>query len=362
MRSGRPKSELVLSEQERTQLEAMMRSRSLPAGLVRRARIVLQAADGETNTAIAKRLKLSGATVGKWRARFAALRIQGLHDELRPGRPRSLEDEEVASLINRALHTKPEAGTHWSVRSFAQAAEITPAMTHRLFKLFGLQPHRQEHFKLSTDPFFVEKVRDIVGLYLNPPDYALVLSVDEKSQIQALNRTQPMLPMGLGYAEGITHDYQRHGTTTLFAALDVASGEIIAQCKKRHRHQEFLSFLRHIDQSVPADLEIHLIVDNYATHKHAKVRAWLAARPRYHVHYTPTYSSWLNQVERWFALITQQAIRRSSVKSVRELIANIERYVENHNAHASPFNWTATAESIFAKLKRLSSLISGTQH
>ncbi len=362
MRTGRPKSVLVLSTEEREQLQALVRSRSLPAGLVRRAKIVLHAADGEANSAIAKRLKLAEATVGKWRRRFVTHRLQGLHDELRPGRPRSLEDEAVAELINRALHTKPVAATQWSVRSFAQATKVSPSMAHRLFKLFGLQPHRQKSFKLSTDPFFVEKVRDIVGLYLNPPDCALVLSVDEKSQIQALNRTQPLLPMGLGYVEGVTHDYKRHGTTTLFAALDVASGAVITQCKSRHRHQEFLAFLRHLDRNVPATLDVHLIIDNYGTHKHAKVRAWLAARPRYHVHYTPTYASWLNQVERWFALITQQSIRRGSVQSVRELIANINHYVDHYNRSTRPFIWTATADSILAKVRRLTSLISETRH
>ena len=362
MRTGRPKSVLVLSTEEREQLQALVRSRSLPAGLVRRAKIVLHAADGEANSAIAKRLKLAEATVGKWRRRFVSHRLQGLHDELRPGRPRSLEDEAVAELINRALHTKPVAATQWSVRSFAQATKVSPSMAHRLFKLFGLQPHRQKSFKLSTDPFFVEKVRDIVGLYLNPPDCALVLSVDEKSQIQALNRTQPLLPMGLGYVEGVTHDYKRHGTTTLFAALDVASGAVITQCKSRHRHQEFLAFLRHLDRNVPATLDVHLIIDNYGTHKHAKVRAWLAARPRYHVHYTPTYASWLNHVERWFALITQQSIRRGSVQSVRELIANINHYVDHYNRSTRPFIWTATADSILAKVRRLTSLISETRH
>lgn len=230
----------------------------------------------------------------------------------------------------------------------------------RVWKAFGLQPHRQKHFKLSTDPFFVEKVRDIVGLYLNPPDKAMVLCVDEKSQIQALNRTQPLLPLGLGYVEGVTHDYVRHGTTTLFAALDIASGEVITQCKKHHRHQEFLQFLRHIDQNVPEDLDIHLVVDNYATHKHHKVKCWLAARPRYHIHYTPTYSSWLNQVEIWFNIITQRAIRRGSFKSVRELIANIKRFVNNYNPKASPFAWSATADSILEKIQRLCHVIYGT--
>ena len=348
--------------EEKEQLEAIKRSRTLPAGLVRRAGIVLYSANGLPNAEIARRLGVTPFTVGTWRKRFLAHRIRGLHDELRPGRPRSIEDDRVAFLINKALQTKPTQGTHWSVRRFAEETEVSPSMVHRLFRMFGLQPHRADTFKLSTDPFFVEKVRDIVGLYLNPPDCALVLSVDEKSQIQALNRTQPVLPMGLGYVEGYTHDYVRHGTTTLFAALDVASGKVITQCKPRHRHQEFLSFLRHIDAHVPHDLDIHLIIDNYATHKHAKVRTWLAARPRYHVHYTPTYASWLNQVERWFGLITQQAIRRGSFKSVKELIHNIKTFAEHYNEKAAPFMWTASADSIFAKLKRLLSVINGTQH
>ena len=239
---------------------------------------------------------------------------------------------------------------------------VSKSTVQRWFKLFGVQPHRQGSFKLSTDPFFVEKVRDIVGLYLNPPDHAVVLCVDEKSQIQALQRTQPVLPMGLGYVEGVTHDYRRHGTTTLFAALEVATGTVLMQCKPRHRHQEFLAFLRHIDANVPADLDVHLIVDNYVTHKHARVKAWLANRPRYHVHYTPTYASWINQVERWFGIITEQAIRRGSFSSVRELIGRINRFVERYNADASPFAWTATAQSILAKVERIALYISGTAH
>jgi transposase len=362
MRSGRPKTQLILTDEEKEQLEAIKRSRTLPAGLVRRAGIVLFSANGLSNSEIAKRLGVTPFTVGTWRKRFLANRIEGLHDELRPGRPRSIEDDRVAALINKALQTKPTNGTHWSVRRFAEETSVSPSMAHRLFRMFGLQPHRAETFKLSTDTFFVEKVRDIVGLYLNPPDSALVLSVDEKSQIQALNRTQPVLPMGLGYIEGYTHDYVRHGTTTLFAALDIASGKVITQCKARHRHQEFLAFLRHIDSNVPHNLDIHLIIDNYATHKHPKVRTWLAARPRYHVHYTPTYASWLNQVERWFGLITQQAIRRGSFKSVKELIRNIKKFADNYNDKAVPFMWSATADSIFAKLNRLLSVINGTQH
>jgi transposase len=225
-----------------------------------------------------------------------------------------------------------------------------------------VQPHRSRSFKLSTDPFFIEKVRDIVGLYLNPPQNALVLCVDEKSQVQALERTQPLLPMGLGYVEGITHDYIRHGTTTLFAALDVANGSILSQCKPRHRHQEFLSFLRHIEANVPDHLDVHLICDNYGTHKHAKVRVWLARRPRFHLHFTPTYSSWLNQVERWFALISNQAIRRGSFDSVTDLKRKISEFVEHYNQHPRPFMWTATTESILAKLERLCKVINGTSH
>ncbi len=225
----------------------------------------------------------------------------------------------MAELVNTALTRKPNGNTHWSRRTLAIETGLSTTTVHRYMTLFGLQPHRSKSFKLSTDPFFIEKVRDIVGLYLNPPDHALVMCVDEKSQVQALERTQPVLPMGLGYVEGITHDYVRHGTTTLFAALDIANGSVITQCKLQHRHQEFLSFLRHVDAQVPHDLDVHLICDNYATHKHAKIKAWLAKRPRYHIHYTPTYSSWLNQVERWFGLITQRAIRRGSFDSVADL-------------------------------------------
>ena len=244
----------------------------------------------------------------------------------------------------------------------AEATGISTTTVHRYLTLFGLQPHRSKAFKLSTDPFFIEKVRDIVGLYLNPPNNALVLCVDEKTQVQALQRTQPVLPMGLGYVEGITHDYVRHGTTTLFAALDVANGSVITQCKPRHRHQEFLSFLRHIDANVPANLDIHLIADNYCTHKHAKVRAWFAKRPRFHLHHTPTYASWLNQVERWFGLITQRAIRRGSFDSVADLKRKIDEFVRHYNRHPKPFVWTATAESILAKIERLCKVINGTAH
>ncbi|MFV8607429.1 IS630-like element ISRso5 family transposase, partial [Ralstonia pseudosolanacearum] len=354
MPMGRPKAELVLSEDEQTQLAGMVRSRSIPAALVMRARLVLAAAAGEPNSEIAERLQLTRATVGKWRARFLERRINGLYDELRPGKPRTIDDERVAELIKTTLHTKPADGsTHWSVRAVAAETSISPTSVHRYFKLLGLQPHRSETFKLSTDAFFIEKLRDVVGLYLNPPENALVLCVDEKSQCQALERTQPMLPMGLGYVEGVTHDYVRHGTTTLFAALNVLNGAVLAECKPRHRHQEFLAFLRSIDKAVPADLDVHCIVDNYSSHKHPKVKAWLAARPRWHMHFIPTYSSWLNQVERFFAIITDKAIRRGSFTSVKELVQKIDHFVAHYNQNCKPFAWTATADSILSKLSRL---------
>jgi transposase len=354
---------LVLSADEEAQLRSLAGSRSLPHGLVRHAQIVLACAQGEANTSIARRMGLSNATVGKWRKRYLMQGIEGLHDELRSGRPRTHDDERVAEVINAALQTRPPDGsTHWTVRAMAAHTGVSKSTVQRWFSLFAVQPHRQRHFKLSNDPFFVEKVRDIVGLYLNPPDHAVVLCVDEKTQVQALNRTQPMLPMGLGYVEGVTHDYVRHGTTTLFAALNIATGQVITQCKKRHRHQEFLTFLRHIDDNIPEALDVHLIVDNYATHKHPRVRTWLARRPRYHVHYTPTYASWLNQVERWFAIITQMAIRRGSFSNVSDLVNKIELFVQHYNARATPFIWIATAESILAKIQRLCSYISGTRH
>jgi len=358
----RPNSAVTLTGEERLQLESIARSRSMPHGLVRRVQIVLGSADGVGTSELARRHRVSRPTVSLWRRRWRDAGLAGLHTELRPGRPRTIDDERVAELVATALNDKPEGQTHWSVRSLATETGLSPTSVHRYISLFGLQPHRSKSFKLSNDPFFVEKVRDIVGLYLSPPDNALVLCVDEKSQCQALERTQPVLPMGLGYVEGITHDYKRHGTTTLFAALDVANGAVLAQCKRRHRHQEFLAFLRYIDQNVPAELDVHLICDNYSTHKHPKVRAWLARRPRYHLHYTPTYASWLNQVERWFGLITRQAIRRGSFKSVPDLVGRIKRYTEHYNLTARPFVWTATAASILAKIERLCKVIGGTQH
>ena len=363
MPRGRPVQPVVLTGEEKAQLVSLANSRSLPHGLVRRAQIVLACAAGESNVAIAQRMRLHQATVANWRKRYLRGGIEGLHDELRRGRPRTYEDDRVAETLNTALQTTPRDGsTHWSVRALSEETGISKSTVQRWFTLFSIQPHRQRHFKLSNDPFFVEKVRDIVGLYLNPPDHAVVLCVDEKTQVQALDRTQPMLPMGLGYVEGVTHDYVRHGTTTLFAALDIATGQVMTQCKKRHRYQEFLAFLSHIDTNVPKPFDIHLIADNYATHKHPKVRAWLAKRPRYHIHFTPTYASWLNQVERWFGLISQRAIRRGSFSSVSQLVRKIERFVHNYNHHATPFMWTATADSILAKVQRLCSYICGTPH
>ena len=362
MRTGRPKSPLKMSSQQREQLQAWARSRSLPQGIAVRVRIVLLADEGLNNKQIASQLGLSQGTVGKWRRRFLERGLEGLHDQLRPGRPRSVSDEKVAELLQKTIQTTPSGKTHWSCRDLAAESAISKSTVQRVWNTFGLKPHRFHTFKLSTDPFFVEKVRDIVGLYLDPPTDALVLCVDEKSQCQALERTQPALPMGLGYVEGYTHDYLRHGTTTLFAALDIANGHVIAKCKKRHRHQEFLQFLRHLEANVPSELEVHLILDNYATHKHQKVRLWLARRPRFHVHVTPTYASWLNQVETWFGIITRKTIRRGSFSSVKQLVSKIDEFVTTYNENSSPFAWTATADSILDKVGRLCGRIYGTEH
>jgi len=362
MPRGRPKQPWHLEPELRQQLEALARSRTLPHGLVHRVRLVLMAADGLNNREIAARLGLSQATVGKWRRRFLERGLPGLHDELRPGRPRSISDEQVADLIQRTLQTPPPDGDHWSCRSLAAAGEVSKSTVHRLWRACALQPHLFQYFQLSTDPFFVEKVRDVVGLYLDPPAKALVLCVDEKSQCPALERTQPALPLGWGYLEGFTHTYARQGTVTLFAALDVATGQVLTHCRKRHRHPEFLEFLRHIEAAVPPDLDVHLILDNYATHKHQKVRLWLAQHPRYHVHFTPTYASWLNQVETWFSLLTRKALRRSSFQSTQALVHKMDAFVQAHNQDSAPFSWTASADSILRKLGRLCEKICGTDH
>lgn len=364
MPNAHKRTEIALTEDERAELTSMARSRSLPAALALRARIVLACeGPGRASTDVAQALGISRGTVTRWRLRYARERITGLYDELRPGRPRTVDDERVAGLINTTLHTKPANGsTHWSTRGLAAETGISKTTVARYLKAFQLKPHRVESFKLSTDPLFIEKLRDVVGLYLNPPENALVLCVDEKSQCQALERTQPMLPMGLGYVEGVTHDYVRHGTTTLFAALNVLNGAVLASCKPRHRHQEFLAFLREIDKAVPPELDVHCIVDNYASHKHPKVRAWLAQRPRWHMHFVPTYSSWLNQVERFFGIITDKAIRRGSFKSVKELTNKIDSFVSRYNETCKPFAWTVTADSILEKLSRLCGRINGTGH
>ena len=362
MPRGSKLASLTLTDEQQNQLQGIAQSATRPYALVVRARIILASAEGLTNVAVAKRVGVTPHTVGKWRRRFRAAGIEGLHDELRPGRPRTYDDDKVAAVISRALQEKPDAATHWSTRTLGRAEGIAKSTVQRWLALFGVKPHLAQTFKLSTDPFFIEKVRDIVGLYLNPPDHAMVLCVDEKSQIQALNRTQPTLPMGLGYAEGYTHDYVRHGTTTLFAALDIATGEVFGQCRKRHRHEEFLSFLRLIDREVPAELDIHLVLDNYATHKHAKVKRWLAARPRFHLHFTPTSASWLNQVERWFGLLSQRAIKRGSFRSVADLVDKIQAFIDAYNTSATPFVWVATAQSILDKVARIAMRISGTAH
>lgn len=362
MRTVSGEKTVVLEQQQRAQLESFSRSRALPHALVVRAQIVLLAAEGKQNKEIAEATGVTRQTVAKWRGGFVSRGLEGLYDEVRSGRPRSIDDERIAELVNKTLQSKPEGETHWSCRGMAKATGLSKSTVQRVWSAFGLQPHRQESFKLSTDPFFIEKLRDIVGLYLNPPENAVVLCVDEKSQCQALERTPPMLPMGLGYVEGVTHDYVRHGTTTLFAALDIANGQVLRQNKIQHRHQEFLSFLRRIDKNVPADLEVHVVLDNYSTHKHAKVKGWLASHPCFHLHFTPTYSSWLNQVERWFGIITQRAIRRGSFRSVKELVQKIDQFVGAYNKNAVPFMWHATADSILEKLGRLCQRISGTEY
>ena len=362
MPRGRKLPPVVLTDEQREQLNAVSQSTAMAHGLVQRARMVLACAEGLTNAAVAARLGASPSAVGKWRRRFLERGVEGLHDELRPGRPRTYDDEKVASMINRALQEKPDNAGAWSVRLMAEAEGVSKTTVQRWFALFGVKPHLSETFKLSSDPFFVEKVRDITGLYLNPPDNVMVLCVDEKSQIQALDRTQPTLPLGLGYVEGYTHDYIRHGTTTLFAALDIATGKVLGRCTRRHRHQEFLAFLRLIERETPDELDIHLVLDNYATHNHAKVRAWLARHPRYHLHFTPTSASWLNQVERWFGIISQRAIKRGSFDNVPQLVSTIDTFIENYNKTATPFVWVADANSIFAKLHRLTTRINGTGH
>jgi transposase len=343
---------IELSKDERRELEGLTRRRRTAQGLARRAQIVLAAAEGLQNKRIVARLGVDANTVGKWRRRFAERRLDGLYDEPRPGAPRRIGDDAIAATVQRTLEETPPGATHWSLRSMARATGYAPSTIHRIWKAFGLQPHRTETFKLSSDPFFVEKVRDVVGLYLAPPERALVLCVDEKSQIQALDRTQPVLPMRPGQPERRSHDYTRHGTLSLFAALDVATGRVIGKCFARHRSREFLRFLRKVDAAVPAGLDVHLVMDNYATHKTQAIRTWLAKRPHWHVHLTPTSASWLNQVERFFADLTDKQIRRGVHRSTAELEAAIHAYIDAVNADPKPFKWTKAADDILTSVKR----------
>lgn len=344
---------LTIAAADRDELERLVRDRNTAQKVVWRARIVLLAADGMAAGAIAAATGKSQLTVRRWRRRFLAKGVAGLlKDASRPPRRKPLTAEKIAEVVHMTLHAKPPDATHWSVRSMAAAVGLSPSSIQRIWSAHGLKPHLTKRFKLSKDKRFVEKVKDVVGLYLDPPDRALVLSLDEKSQIQALDRTQPGLPMKKGRAGTWTHDYKRHGTTTLFAALDVATGKVIGQCMKRHRHQEWLKFLRAIDRATPKALDLHLIADNYATHKHPTVKAWLAKHPRFHMHFTPTSASWLNQVERFFGLITDKRIRRGVFKSVGELETAIMDYLDQHNAHPKPFVWTKSAGEILEKVAR----------
>jgi transposase len=354
---------LHLSEHERVELERLIRRRSAGQALVQRARIVLACAEpGSTNAGVARALGVSRPSVATWRARFAAHRLDGLGDAPRPGAPRQVGDEQIERLIALTLETQPEGATHWSTRTMAQRAGLSQTMVSRVWRAFGLQPHRAETFKLSTDPAFVDKVRDVVGLYMSPPDHALVLCVDEKPQIQAVERTAPVLPMRPGQPERHTHDYRRHGTTDLFAALDVKTGAVIGACKERHRAVEFRAFLDQVEAAVPTDLEVHLVLDNAATHKTKLVHEWLLKRPRWHLHFTPTSASWLNLVEVWFALLTRRRLQRGVFTSTADLEAAIQTYIDQTNDEPKPFHWTKSADVILASVGRFCQRISNSDH
>jgi len=362
MRTGRPMPPLTLTAEEHDTLERWARRRTTAQAIALRARIVLASAAGKTNTAIARETRVKKQTVGKWRGRFLVKRLDGLLDEPRPGAPRKIADADVEQVVTLTLESTPRDATHWSTRSMAAKVGLSQTAISRIWRAFGLQPHRSETFKLSKDPLFVEKVRDIVGLYLDPPDKALVLCVDEKSQIQALDRTQPLLPMRPGQVERRTHDYVRHGTTSLFAALEVKSGKIIGECHRRHRAIEFRTFLDRIEGEMPTDLTVHLILDNYGTHKAPPIRRWLARHPRFHLHFTPTGASWMNLVERWFATLTEKQIRRGAHRSTRELEAAITQYLAVNNEQPKPFVWTKTADEILASVARFCHRISNSGH
>jgi transposase len=352
MRQGRPKVALILTDDERVRLDSLAhRSRTAPH-IARRARLILACADGHNNKTVAKRLRMSQTTVCKWRARFLRDRLDGLYDEPRPGAPRRITDEQIEQVIVRTVEETPRGATHWSSRGMAKASGLGRTTVQQIWRAFGLQPHRSETFRLSTDPLLIEKVRDIVGLYLNPPEHAVVFCVDEKSQIQALDRAQPVLPMRPGQVERRTHEYKRHGTTTLFAALDIKTAKLVTAFHRRHRAVEFRQFLDAIDAAVPRKLDVHLILDNYATHKTALIRNWLAKRPRFHVHFTPTYGSWLNLVERWFAELTNKQLRRGAHRSVAQLEAAIREFIDAHHANPEPFVWTKTADQVLDNIAR----------
>ena len=352
---ARPKPELVLSDDERQALTRWANRPKSTQRLALRARIVLACAGETSNKAVAERLGVCAATVGTWRNRFVARRLDGLTDEPRPGAPRTVTDADVERVVTRTLETRPTSATHWSTRRMARASGLSPSAVGRIWRAFGLKPHRADTFKLSTDPYFVEKVRDVAGLYLSPPERAIVLCIDEKPQVQALERTQPVLPMAPARTERATHDYARHGTTSLFAALDVATGSVIGQCHRRHRHQEFVKFLDHVDAVLPREpgVSVHVVLDNYATHKTAAVKRWFLRHPEYHLHFTPTSASWLNQVERFFAAITEDRIRRGVFTSVPQLERAIHDYLAEHNTNPRPFVWAADADSILDRVKRV---------
>jgi transposase len=362
MRRGRQLAPLSVTSEEREALERWTKRPKTGQALAQRARIVLESATGKSNTEVARRLRITNQMVGKWRTRFLEKRLDGLLDEPRPGTPRRLSDVEVERVLTMTLESTPKNATHWSTRSLAAACGLSRSSVHRVWQAFALAPHRSETFKLSRDPLFIDKVRDIVGLYLDPPDKALVLCVDEKSQIQALDRSQPILPLRPGQAERRAHDYKRNGTTSLFAALDTKTGKVIGQLHRRHRSLEFRKFLDKIDAEVPPEFDVHLILDNYGTHKTATIQRWLLKRPRFHLHFTPTSASWLNLVERWFALLTEQQLRRGVFRSTRKLETTIRQYIDTHNEEPKPFIWTKTADEILASVARFCQRTLETPH
>jgi len=361
-RTGRPKAELILTAEERDQLTRWSRRAKSSQALALRSKIVLACAQGGDNKTVAEELRCSDATVGKWRARFVEHRLDGLTDEQRPGRPRTITVEQVEDVVVATLESTPPNATHWSRAKMAKRTGLSKTTVGEIWKKFALKPHRVEHFKLSTDPLFIEKVYDVVGLYLNPPEASVVLCVDEKSQVQALQRSQPAFPMMPGMAEKRTHDYVRHGTTTLFAAFNIEDGTVITSLHRRHRAIEFKKFLTKIDDQVPDDLEVHLICDNYGTHKHPIIKTWLEAHPRFHLHFTPTYSSWLNLVERFFGYVTADLLQRSDHRSVQALEADIRNWVKAWNTDPKPFVWTKTAEQILGSLARFIQRTSNSGH